>query len=161
MVLIIYMTKTGTTKETADIINEVLIKEKFDVEVLKISEVDSIEKYEMIIIGGPINGMRWLPQISTFLEDNQSILNNKKVACFAFSIISDGRKFWKKRIHKNFKKSYDSIKPIETAIFGGKIDQPMTGLPRLIFGLPKGSPLDYTNHDMVKNWSKKLIEGLN
>lgn len=161
MVLIIYTTKTGTTKKAAEIIKEVFVKEEFEVEVLEISKVNAIEDYETIIIGAPINGMRWLPEITSFIKKNKMILNNKNVACFALSyIISDGRKFWKKRINKNFENIYALVNPIETAIFGGKINKPMPILPRFIFGLSKESPLDYTDDEKIRHWSQKLIKRL-
>lgn len=161
MVLIIYMTKTGTTKEAAEIIKEVFVREEVEVEVLEISKVNGIEDYETIIIGAPINGMRWLPEITSFIKKNKIILNNKNVACFTLSyVINDGRKFWKKRISKNFKNICDLINPIDTAIFGGKINKPMPIIPRFIFGLSKKSPLDYTDHEKIKHWSQKLIKRL-
>jgi menaquinone-dependent protoporphyrinogen IX oxidase len=155
------MTKTGTTKKAAEIIKEELKKNQIDVDVLELSTVDSLNVYDTIIIGGPINGMQWLPEIKSFINKNEEVLNNKNIACFALSyVITDGRQFWQKRINKNFNNICRLINPFEKIIFGGKIDKPMSGIPRFIFGLSKDSPLDYTDDKKIRRWSNKIIKRL-
>jgi len=161
MILITYISNTGTTKEAAGLINNIFIEKAFEVELLEISEVSSIDKYDTIIIGAPINGMHWVSEASDFVLKNEISLKNKKVACFALSyIINDGRKFWKNRMIKNFRKINKSVDPIDTMIFGGKISQPMPAPARFIFGLSKGTPLDYRDNKKVEQWAKDLIKAL-
>lgn len=161
MVLVLYKTKTGTTKEAAEVIKQVFIDHDFSVEIKELSEVTSMEKYDGVIIGAPINGMQWLPEVTNFVENNKEVLKKKNTACFALSyIINDGRKFWKKRIKRNFQRGSGVVNPMDTAIFGGKIDKPMPGPARLIFGLSKDNPLDYRNEEIIKEWAEKLIKML-
>jgi menaquinone-dependent protoporphyrinogen IX oxidase len=162
MVLITYKTHTGTTKEAAEVINNVFKLKKFEVDLLELSEVISINKYDIIIIGAPINGMRWIPEVLDFVSKNEMDLKSKKVACFALSyIITDGRSFWKNRIIRNFQRTYQSISPIDTKIFGGRISEPMPAPARFIFGLPKGIPLDYRENKTVEQWAMSLIDRIN
>jgi len=161
MVLIGYKTKSGTTKEAAEVIKKVFVEHNYSVELIELSEVTSIEKYDTIIIGAPINGMQWLPEATKFLKNNEQSLKGKNTACFALSyIIKDGRKFWKKRIRRSFKKNSDLINPIGTKIFGGKVDKPMPGFARLIFGLSIKNPLNYTDEEKIKEWAKKIVMSL-
>lgn len=158
MVLITYKSNTGTTKEAAKIIQRVFISKALDVELLEISKVKSIDKYDLVIIGAPINGMHWLPEASNFVSKNEIALKNKKVACFALSyIIVDGRNFWKNRVRSNFKTTCQLVDPIDIMIFGGKIDQRMPAPARFIFGLSKDAPLDYRNNLIIEKWANDLI----
>jgi menaquinone-dependent protoporphyrinogen IX oxidase len=105
--------------------------------------------------------MHWLPEASNFVLKNEIALKKKNVACFALSyIINDGRKFWKKRLSNNFKTSCQLIDPIDTMIFGGKIDQRMPTPASFIFGLSNEAPLDYRNNRRIKNWANGLINAL-
>lgn len=161
MVLITYKSHTGTTKEAAEIIQDVFISKALDVELLEISEVKSVDKYDLIIIGAPINGMQWLPEASNFVSKHEITLNKKKVACFALSyIINDGRKFWKNRLRNNFKNICQLVDPIDTMIFGGKVNQRMPALARFIFGLSKEAPVDYRDNKRIKNWANGLINNI-
>lgn len=161
MFLIAHKSHTGTTKEAAEIIQNVFISKALDVELLEISEVKSVDKYDLIIIGAPINGMHWLPEASNFISKHEITLKKKKVACFALSyIINDGRKFWKNRMRSNFKNICQLNDPIDTMIFGGKIDKPMPAPARFIFGLSKEAPLDYRDNKKIEDWAKGLINDL-
>ena len=161
MFLIAHKSHTGTTKEAAEIIQNVFISKALDVELLEISEVKSVDKYDLIIIGAPINGMHWLPDASNFVSKHETTLKEKKVACFALSyIINDGRKFWKNRVRSNFKTTCQLVDPIDIMIFGGKIDKPMPAPARFIFGLSKEAPLDYRDNNRIKEWAKSLINNL-
>jgi len=155
MILITYKSHTGTTKKAVELINSIFIAKEFEVELVEISEVKSIDKYDIIIIGAPINGMRWLPEVSDFVSKNEISLKEKKVASFALSyIINDGRKFWKNKVIRNFERIFKLVDPIDTMIFGGKLNQPMPAPARLIFGLSKGIPLDYSDNNKIEQWEK-------
>jgi len=55
---------------------------------------------------------------------------------------------------------YQLIDPIDTMIFGGKIDQLMPAPARFIFGLSKEAPLDYRDNKKIEDWAKGLINDL-
>lgn len=161
MILIAYKSHTGTTKEAAEVLQNVFVSKKLDVEVLEISEIKSVDQYDLIIIGAPINGMHWLSEASKFVLTHEITLKKKKVACFTLSyIINDGRKFWKNRVRKNFKRACQFINPIDMMIFGGSINQQLPTPARLIFGISKNAPLDYRENKKIEDWGKFIINDL-
>ncbi|MDD4716847.1 MAG: flavodoxin domain-containing protein [Eubacteriales bacterium] len=158
-ILIAYVSKTGTTAEAAALIASRLEEKGFYTTVLPISEAGSLEIYDSFIIGGPINGMTWHPEASSFVSTNTVILSEKDVSFFCLSyMIKTGRDFWKKQISKAFDSSAAKVKPSSTGIFGGKIDKELPGIARFIFGVKRGSDADQRDNSEVIAWADKWAE---
>jgi len=71
-ILVAYISKTCTTEEIAKRIGEILSAKgsgnKYDVEVAPIDAVGSVQGYDRLILGSPINGMKVLPQFKEFFS---------------------------------------------------------------------------------------------
>ncbi len=158
-VLITYATKTGSTAEAAGIIASHLEKNGIYTTVLPIKDAADIDTFDAVIVGGPINGMTWHPDASSFVSSNAVTLRNRKVSYFCMSYIyKTGGKFWHKQISKAFDASSAIVSPVLTGIFGGVIDKPMPAPARLLFGIKKASAVDQRDNDAVIAWADKWIE---
>lgn len=160
-VLITYYTKTGTTKITAKKIKEVLSKDINEVEMMNIDEVASLDYYDVVIIGTPINGMQPAEKAKKFIADYMTKLREKEVYFFALSYIQpQGRKFWKNRIENSVKEVQNKLQAKDTKIFGGAIDEPMPKFISWVFGIKKDAALDLRNDADILHWSQEILKSV-
>ncbi|MHB8961962.1 MAG: flavodoxin domain-containing protein [Saccharofermentanales bacterium] len=159
-VLIAYVTKTGTTANAAEIIGGTLREEGFDTTVLPISGAGSLDSYDSVIIGAPINGMAWHPDATAYVANHAAELAQKDVSYYLMSYIYfTGCNFWKKAISKAFDKLPQTIHPRMTGLFGGKVDKEFPAFARFLFGVRKGTPTDVQDGEAVRHWAKKWADG--
>lgn len=160
-VLIAYYTKTGSTKKTAELIEKTLKEAGLNAEAKAVSDDLSPADYDACIIGGPVNGMQWVPQAAQFASKWAEILKTKKTVLFCLSYIYlTGGSFWKNSIAKILKPFADSTDAMETAVFGGRVEGPLPAPMRFIFGIKRDSPLDLVNHEGIAAWAKELAPRL-
>lgn len=158
-ILIAYVTKTGTTLQAARIISEVFESNGYSVEIKKIGEEIRIENYFGIIIGAPINGMKWHPDAVSFITDHQQVLKEKAVAYYFMSyILNVGNSFWNKRIQTSLNKVKNIVRPVNVGMFNGSVGSDFPAVARLIFGIKKGTPMNLTDDAEVKEWAKDCCE---
>lgn len=151
------MTKTNTTKEVGEEIAKILTENNLTVDLLPISDVTNMDMYDGIIIGGPINGMRWVSEATSFIKENQHVLSQKKTALYFVSyLIYDGRKLWKKSIKSSLNSSMKLINTSKTGMFGGKIEAMFPAIARVLFGIKKDAPLETIKWDDIRRWAKEL-----
>jgi len=132
-VLIVYGTRYGTTAETSGIIAETLRKESFEVKIVdaKKEKVQSINEFDLIIVGSGIQMGKWTKEPESFLKKFQNELSNKKVAlfvsCGSANPLSEGEQKNKemddaKRKYLQDKSVEYNVKPIALGFFGGCYD---------------------------------------
>ncbi len=162
-VLVVYYTKTGTTGETARMIGETLTSGGHSVTIKEIADLETadIENTQAVIIGAPINGMRWHDTASALVENRQAQLSSKKTAVFALSYMHGAcRPFWKNLIEKSVEMQASTIGALDNAIFTGRVDGVLPVPVRLMFGLKKNTPLDRTDSARVRAWAEQLSQKL-
>ncbi|MCK8060378.1 MULTISPECIES: flavodoxin domain-containing protein [unclassified Fusibacter] len=160
-VLIGYVTKTGSTREVAQRINEILTNKGHTVEIRQLDEVKDFKGFDSIIIGAPINGMNWRQDAYEFVNTHKAELSNVKVAYFALGIMAyQGRKLWNKTVNKALVKPSSIVEPIDTAVFGGVSGDVMPAPVRFIFGIPKDSKADQRDWTKIEEWADGLCSKL-
>jgi menaquinone-dependent protoporphyrinogen oxidase len=131
--LIVYGTRYGTTAETSQIIAETLRQEGFEVEVVdaKKDKVQSINDYDLVIVGSGIQMGKWTSEPESFLRKYQEELSRKKLAlfvsCGSANPLSEGEQKKKeidegKRKYLDEKASKYNLKPVALGFFGGCYD---------------------------------------
>lgn len=84
------------------------IKERVTIDAIRIPDVKTLEKYDLIVIGSPIYYERPLRTVLSFLEEQKEELRNKKLAvfvvCMAQSFGFLGKKYAQKRYIKSLTK---------------------------------------------------------
>ena len=161
-ILVGYISKTGTTEEIAQRIGAGL-KEKhpggedsWDIEVLPLSELSSVQQFDRLLLGCPINGMKVLPEFKSFIGEKVAG-SNKPVDLFIVSyMFGCGRKMWKNAISKDVERVRALAGASSTRIFGGRIAGTLPGFARFIFGVPKGLPLDLRDWNAIDEWAMSL-----
>lgn len=158
-ILILYVTKTGTTLHAANIISKVFESKGYSVDIKKISDEFNIEDYFGVIIGAPINGMQWHPEAVSFITIHQQVLKEKAVAYYFMSyILNVGNSFWNKRIQTSLNKVKNIVKPVYIGMFNGKVGSDFPVAARWIFGIKKGTPMNLTDDSEVKEWANDCCD---
>jgi menaquinone-dependent protoporphyrinogen oxidase len=131
--LIVYGTRYGATADTSDLIANTLRQEGLEVKVfdVKKEKVQSIDKYDLIIVGSGIQMGNWTSESENFLKKFQKILSTKKVAlfvsCGGANPLSEGKQKEKeladaKRKYLEDKAAKYNLKPAAMGFFGGCYD---------------------------------------
>lgn len=158
-VLFCYMSRHGSTREAAEIMHAFPIKKGFAADILPLAEVTSLAGYDTVIIGAPINGMKWVPEATAFVDAHAVELKGKRTAIFCLSYIYfTGGNFWKKAIEKALDPAAKKIGAERTGIFGGRIDTSLPAPMRAIFGIPKDAPLSLFDPEPIEKWISALSE---
>lgn len=78
-ILVTYSTNAGSTAEIAATIGEELGKSGAAVDVHPVAEVQNLNSYDAVVLGGPLI-LGWHQAAMKFLKANQQVLSQKKVA---------------------------------------------------------------------------------
>jgi menaquinone-dependent protoporphyrinogen IX oxidase len=179
--LIVYGTRYGATKGTAEEIAKVLREENFDVKVVNAQEekVKDISEYGLIAVGSGVACGRWVSEAEDFLKKFRKDLGNKKLALFVSSVEPiaerEGNLEEVAKIHKidlEDRASKYGLKPAARRFFGGIIDFNRMGfLTRKGMEAAFKSPLqkhrfketapgayDLRDWNKIRNWAKELAK---
>ena len=131
--LIVYGTRYGATADTSGVIADALHQQGFDVRVVdaKKDKVQSIDEFDLIIVGSGIQMGKWTKEPEIFLKKFQRELSEKKVAlfvsCGGANPLSEGEQ--KNREMDNAKRKYledkaveYKVSPVALGFFGGCYD---------------------------------------
>ncbi|MBW6473508.1 MAG: flavodoxin domain-containing protein [Anaerolineaceae bacterium] len=167
-VLIVYATRYGSTKEVAEKIGQIFIQSGIDVDVLACKKVDTLEQYQLIVIGAPYYIGSMLKEAKKFLIKNQNILSRKQVAFFALGPIGSTEKELTETQNQldHELKQFPWFNPISTVMFGGKYEPDKLHFLDKFLTVPPASPLhnlaanDARNWDEIKAWAENLSSSL-
>ncbi len=131
--LIVYGTRYGATASTSEIIAETLRQEGFDVKIVdaKKEKVQSINEFDLIIVGSGIQMGKWTNEPEDFVKKHQKELSTKKVAlfvsCGSKNPLSEGEQKDKemndaKRKYLEEKAIELKVNPVALGFFGGCYD---------------------------------------
>jgi len=161
-ILIAYISKTGTTEEIAKRIGEILsargAEKNAEIEVAPLDSVGSLQGYDRLILGSPINGMKVLPQFKEFLRTKVAGANVPTDIFVVSYLFERGRNAWKKAIRKDVKNIKTLTGASSVEIFPGRLPGPLPALARFIFGTPKDLPLDMRDWGKIEAWAEEIAE---
>ena len=124
--LIVYGTRWGGTEKVAQTIGNALQDDGFTVEVVDAKKApDSIEGYDLVLIGSGLSSDKWTKESIAFIEKNLSSLKTKKMALFVSCSMADrkdeGYDVGKKRYLIDPAEKY-GLSPITIGYFGCLMD---------------------------------------
>ncbi|MCW4006921.1 MAG: flavodoxin domain-containing protein [Candidatus Bathyarchaeota archaeon] len=130
--LIVYGTRSGSTRATAEDIAQTLRQEGLEAKVAdaKKEKTDSIAQYDLVVVGSGIQINKWTGEPEKFLKKFQKELAQKKVALFVccgsaatYDANKDPQEIEKAR-HRYLdeKAAKYNLQPIALGFFGGIYD---------------------------------------
>ena len=179
--LIVYATRYGATKGTADEIARILREENIVVKIVNAKEekVKDIAEFGLVVVGSGMALGNWVSESEDFLKKFQKDFENKKVALFISSLKPVEEKVGKTdRVDRTRKIGLDDkilkyhLKPIMIGFFGGVLDyNKMSFLTRKAMELGYKSQLqkcgfkevesgvyDLRNWEEIRSWAKELAQ---
>ncbi|MBZ0291464.1 MAG: hypothetical protein K8L99_02755 [Anaerolineae bacterium] len=81
-ILVAYATAYGSTEEVAQEVGRVMRNREFDVTVANVETIDSVEGYDVFVLGSAIQSGMWLTSMSQFLDRYSKQLGNRPVYFF-------------------------------------------------------------------------------
>ena len=179
--MIVYGTRYGATKGTAEEIAKVLREENFDVKVVNTQEerVKDISEYGLVAAGSGVACGRWVSEVEDFLKKFRKDFENKKLALFVSSVepiaARDGNTEEVAKMHKidlEDRVSKYGLKPAARGFFGGIIDFNRMGFltrkgmeaafkaPLQKHGFKETAPgaYDLRDWDEIRKWTKELAK---
>lgn len=151
--LIAYGSKHGSTQEVAETIAAKVKSAGGEVELRRAAEVEDLEPYEGVVLGGSLYFGRWHGDAARFLSKHRRELSNLPLAVFALgpqTATPEDLAESRAQLDKALKK-VPEIKPRSIAVFGGVIDP-----AKLRFPLSRMPASDARDWDAVEAWADEI-----
>jgi menaquinone-dependent protoporphyrinogen oxidase len=130
-VLIAYGSKHGSTAETAEAIGDMLREAGVEVDVRPAGQVESLDGYNGVVLGGSVYTGRWHPDARHFMKRFGGELSQRPVAIFAMGPKTsepDELAETREQLDLTLKRLPDIGRP-QIGIFGGVIDPTQLHFP--------------------------------
>jgi len=124
--------------------------------VAPIDAVGSVQGYDRLILGSPINGMKVLPQFKEFFSTKVAGFNIPTDIFIISYFFERGRNFWKNAICKNVESIWTLAGASSVEIFAGILHEPLPAFARLIFGIPKNLQPKMRDWGKIEAWAEGI-----
>lgn len=160
-ILVAYATRYGSTQETAQAIAQILRELEFETDLAPMRQVRSLEKYDAVVIGAPLQMFKWHGDAHHFVEQYRRALTRLPVAVFALgSLHREEKEIQEARaqLDKELKK-HAWFAPREIQIVVGRLDPTKLHFPMSLFAgkMPASNEMDW---EAIRAWAKQLPEAL-
>jgi len=158
-VLVSYATRSGSTKEVAEAIAATLRDSRLETELRPMRNVQTLDGYNMVVLGAPLYMFRWHRDALGFLSRHKEALKKLSVSVFALGPFHDEEKEWqgvRAQLDKELAR-FPWLAPVAREVFGGKFDPTGLRFPlNLIPALKKMPASDIRNWDAIRVWANNL-----
>jgi len=156
-VLVAYATKRGSTREVAESVAATLRAEGLDAECRPAAEVEDLDGFTGVVLGGALYMGRWHADARDFLKRHRRLLTARRLAVFAMgprtlaeSDVEESRKQF-----DNALAMVPELEPVSVAVFGGVVDP-----AKLRFPFNRMPASDARDWDAIHTWAQDLAEKL-
>lgn len=156
-ILLAYATRYGSTQEVAEAIAAELREAGLAVDVQVMRDVQSVARYDAVVLGAAVYSTRWHPDAHDFLSRHRETLQQRPVAIFALGPLStdDAAMLSSRRQLEKDLKKYPWLKPVAREMFVGRQRPSGPGL----FGSPRPAA-DNRDWDAIRHWAGALAASL-
>lgn len=156
-ILVSYATGSGSTREVAQAIGDVLGESGVPVDVLAVQTVNSVTSYSAVVLGSSIRLGRWLPEAITFLKTFKNEMQNKVVAYFTtcLTLIEDTEQNRQTVLDylEPVLQLAPAIEPVGLGLFAGSLSPEQEAIPSHAGLGPIG---DYRDWAAIKVWAEAI-----
>ena len=151
-ILVAYASKYGSTREVAESVASALRTRQLRVDVRPAGEVDHLDQYAGVVLGGGIYMGRWHRDARGFARHFEAELRELPVAVFALGPIDDVPEH-RAGSEKQFRRAVEKLQldPFASTVFGGVVD------PRkLHFPFSHMEAVDVRDWDEIRAWADEV-----
>jgi menaquinone-dependent protoporphyrinogen oxidase len=152
-VLVAYGTKHGSTQEVAKGIAATLGAEGCEVTLRAANQVEDIDAYDAVVVGGSLYTGRWHPDARRFVSRHQSELARRPLAVFAMgprTMADDDAAASRKQLDHALA-DFPELEPVAREIFGGVVDPRKLHFP--LNHLPASDARDWS---AIRAWATEV-----
>jgi menaquinone-dependent protoporphyrinogen oxidase len=168
-VLVGYASVHGSTREIAEFMAELLLQQNMKVVVAPVSKIASLEGFHAVVLGTPIHGGMWLPEMVGFINKQRIALKPLPLYMFATCVRVVEKGGYEHAMEHYMRKTLTpSLNFRDYEVFAGRIqpedmdsDQHWT-LSRRYDGKINTSHLsaDYRNWEVITRWTLRITDDL-
>lgn len=166
-ILVTYASQGGSTAGVAEAIGRTLAENGAAVDVLPAREVRDLSQYSAVVVGSAVHSGKWMPEMTAFLERNQSSLRRMPSAAFQVCMmLATGNAQYQRMAQDWFAPLHAYLRPAAEASFAGALwperyprltDK--LGL-RIFLAAIKLKAGDYRNWDEIQAWGRQIRPAL-
>jgi menaquinone-dependent protoporphyrinogen oxidase len=160
IILVAYGSKSGSTAEIAEFMASELVKKGFAVDLKPAKDVESVDEYKTVIVGGPIWAGSWPGPVTDFIKNNKDTLKEKKVAYFLTCLsLTEDKEESRKAEEKYLEKERAMVEPISEGRFAGKMDSSkLNFFFKIMMKMMKAKDADHRDWEKIKEWVSEVAE---
>ncbi|MBN1760087.1 MAG: flavodoxin domain-containing protein [Chitinispirillaceae bacterium] len=155
-VLIVYATRSGTTREIAETVAEILRKSGFSTDVQPAKKVRSIESADAVVLGTAVRMGMLMPEVMRFVKKHRNKLVEVPVAAFAVCLaVKDDTPENRKAVAGYLNPLKKEISLVSEAVLAGAIHYARLGVFArfVIQKMVKAQEGDFREIEKITEWS--------
>jgi menaquinone-dependent protoporphyrinogen oxidase len=156
-VLVAYASKMGATKEIAEAIGVRLVERGLDTTVLDAGAVDSVDRYDAVVLGSAIYAARWRREAVRFVQQHGAALASRQTWLFESGWV--GTRPATVTPTPGARRRAARLGAPAPTVFGGRLDPDLaTGF--MDRALAKRMPGDARDWAEIRAWADQLADAL-
>ena len=161
-VLVAYSSKRGSTAEIAETVAATLRREGLGVCLEPVEAVDSLDRYDAVVLGSAVYMKRWRGDAKHFLKKHRKALKQKPFWVFSSGPVGDPAKDdpdWMEP--PKLAEKVEEMGGRGHAVFGGCVPADPQGFMER--AMAEGVPKEYRDRrdwDEIRGWAKEIVAEL-
>ncbi|MFQ3547423.1 MAG: flavodoxin domain-containing protein [Termitinemataceae bacterium] len=162
-VLVIYGTRSGSTAEIAEAIGATIRTCEHNADIHNVRSKPIVLGYDAVILASPVRMGTWLPEMLTFIRDNQAQLAILPVYVVSIHLLNTDDNDTHTANRQQYIAPVLSLLPHATPVFfKGAINfSRLSWIERCISKLAGANEQDQRNWDSIQSWTKSIVQGGN
>jgi menaquinone-dependent protoporphyrinogen oxidase len=159
-ILVVYVSRKGSTAGIAQAIGKELISEGYAVDVSEMKSVTSLSGYNAVVIGAPVYTGKVTGDVAAFVAANKDALSRLPVAGFVTGIAPVYPKTGDVKVFiDQLGAALAPISPVAVTMFAGSLDAgKMNFVERSLTSLMKVPTGDFRDWNAIAAWARTLPE---
>ena len=154
--LVGYATRSGSTRDVAQIIAEELREQGLSADLIDLAELPQAEGYDLLVIGSGIHGGQWFIEGLEWIRTHASVLEKTPTAVFNVCLNAADEAKRSEALDYN-KQVVGGFTPISSESFAGRYTPAQVrGWQRLFMRAMRKRPVDLMDPGSIKHWARQL-----
>jgi menaquinone-dependent protoporphyrinogen oxidase len=157
-ILVTYASKKGSTAGIAKAVGKELQSAGYTVDIAELKTVESLEKYDAVVIGAPVYTGKVIGDLAVFVARHKEALRQVPVAAFTAGIAPVYPKTGEVKVFTDqLVTALDPVIPVAVTMFAGSLEPPkLSFVERGLTSLLKVPTGDFRDWNLISAWTRDL-----